>query len=897
MSPVVAYKVTMTQSQQRTQLQIISRPPLMRRFLASRDRRLTLVEAPAGYGKTTLMKSWMWQLEAMETATAWVSFSSDVGETHTLFQGLMPHLTGDDHTGPVNKGPPMASKAAGFDTEAARTIFRVLNEANRERCIFIDDFHEAGPVDVDFISRLTQRSGAGLHLVLGTREAPDFPLAKLRVDNQVSDFGLDDLKFDRSETKQLLSGVVSDELIETYFEYSEGWVAALQLLRQSASSREPIDLHKRGALGQHADIANYLNEQFFQQLSDDQRAFLLDTAHLKSVNGDLTDHIRERTDSWRILSELAESHSLVFEHPAQGGQWYRYHQLLRDFLIRKQNLFGEAALSNLHVRAAEWLYQNDRLTSAIRHAIRAGKSDMAAQMILDAGGLQIGIREGSLRLAACMEQIPLRLVNNSPRLSIARGYLLLKGARVQEAKLHISDVRENADPADEALTRELVMVEAHLRLYEDRHLSPAQLAALEHTARTTPVKYQLMRGVLFNFLCVFYLQSGELKKAWMAGESAMALYRDLGIAHLQFFMYLHLSVIDLDLGRYASALEARKTACEVTREHFSFDPALLALADIFYSEIALERNDVGGLEDRISLALEQADRSESWSEAFLAGYQTCLALCFRRQDFHAAVEYVSRAETMIARRGMWRFSRQIKMLQLELAVRSEQETEARRLASGIGAMLLEKGQDKNLRWRGNILARLALARFEARYGTAGEALCIIESVETDCEAGALVRYLLRARILKLIVAVETDDRETASASLKSALSLVGDQRFVGAFLNEGDAFADAARQTVRQTGVTGFSKEELAFLASILWTLANDVDASRATILMEILTERELAVLRQLAEGHSNKVIARYFSLSEPTVKFHVKNIFSKLGVNSRKMAANLANSHGLGAS
>lgn len=882
------------ESQQRTQ--IISRLPLLRRFLSRQDRKLTLVEAPAGYGKTTLMKSWMRQLDTEGTGTAWISFSADDGDHHSLFEGLLTHFTGNEHSGPINKGPPMASKVAGLDTEAARSIFKILSETEKPSCIFLDDFHEASSVDSDFVYRLTQQSNERLHLVLGTREAPDFPLAKLRIENRVSDFGLDDLKFDRSETAELLSGVVSEELIEAYFEYSEGWVAALQLLRQSAWSSEPIDLHNVGALGQHSDIANYLNEQFFLQLSDDQRSFLLDTAHLKSVNGDLTDYIRQRTDSWQILTELADSHSLVFEHPDRGGLWYRYHQLLRDFLIKKQNLSGEAVLAKLHVRSAEWLYQNNRLSSAIRHANMAGSPAVGAQMILDAGGLQIGIREGSLRLAACMEQVPLRLVNNSPRLSIARAYLLLKGARIQEAILHISEVRENADPTDEALLRELVMVEAHLRLYEDRHLSKAQLAALEHTARTTPVKYQLMRGVLFNFLCVFYLQSGQLKKACMAGESAMALYEDLNVAHLRFFMYLHLSVIDLDLGRYSSALEARQTGCDLTREHFSFDPALLALADIFYGEIALEKNDVEGLESRVCAALEQADRSEAWSEAFLAGYQTCLALCFRSGDYRSAVDYVTRAETMIARRGMWRFSRQIKMLQLELAVRSEQETEARRLASSLRIMLDEKDHDKNLRWRGNILANLALARFEARYGTPDEAFRIIEIVEKYCESGALERYLLRAKILKVIIASHSDDRETASTSLKSALALVHDHQFVGAFLNEGDAFADAARQTIRQTGVTGYSKNELALLARILWTHANETDSSAATILIEILTERELSVLRQLAEGHSNKVIARHFSLSEPTIKFHVKNIFSKLGVNSRKMAANLAMDHGLGA-
>ena len=868
--------------------QIISRPPLQQQFLSRRKRSLTLVEAPAGYGKTTLMKSWMQELQGMDVATAWVSFSAD-GEPGNLFEGLLAQIEGSDDT--VEKGLPMTSKTIGLDTEASRAIFRLLNEVDRPSCIFFDDFHEARPLDSDFVYRLMLQGRGRYHIVIGSREAPDFPLAKLRMENEVSDFGLDDLKFDRTETQQLLSGVVSDELIDSYFRYSEGWVAALQLLRQS----EPIDLRDIAAFGQHSDIANYLNEQFFQQLSDETKAFLLDTAHLKSVNGDLADHIRERSDSWQILTELAESHSLVFEQPSRDDPWFRYHQLLRDFLIKKQKMFGKAVLTRLHTRAAEWLCRNNRLSSAIRHANFAGAPELAAQMILDAGGLQIGIREGSMRLAACMEQIPLRLVNNSPRLSIARAYLLLKGARVPEAILHINEVRENADPADENLTRELVMVEAHLRLYEDRHLSRTQLAALEHTAETTPVQYRLMRGLLFNFLCVFYLQNGELEKSQVAGESAMALYTDIGLAHLQFFMYLHLSAVDLDVGRYESALKARETACDVTRRHFDFDPALLALADIYYCEIALEKNDVDGLEERISRAVAQADKGESWTEAFLAGYQTCLMLCFRKGDFEAAVDYVSRAETMIARRGMWRFSRQLKLLQLDLAVRAGHDAEARRLAAAARTMLAEKDLDKNLRWRGNMLARLALARFEARYGSAEEALRLLTEIEDSCVSNGLRRYLLRARIFKVVVAAQAEDRDLASSTLKSALELVDDHRFVGAFLNEGDAFAEAARQTVRQTGVTGYSKDELSLLTQILWSHANDPETSAVSILTEILTEREFAVLEQLAEGHSNKVIARHFSLSEPTVKFHVKNIFGKLGVNSRKMAANLAISHGLG--
>lgn len=847
---------------------IVERPQLLQMFLSGTRRRLTLVEAPGGYGKTTLLKSWKRHLDEAGLATTWISIDPAL---HDFDAALEPALAKSAREHPI--------QATGL--------------AERRGCLFLDDFHEAGSFETQTIGRLLHLGEHDFHIVIGTRISPAFPLAKLRLSDQVTDFGLEELKFDLNEAADLLHGVVPADTIQSYYDYAEGWPAALQLMRLSFSRGLPVDLGHDRPSRTGLDLAGYLNEQFLSGLTEEQNKFLLETAHVNPVNGDLADHMRECSDSWDILRTLNDAHSLVFEQTDEEGSWYRYHQLLQDYLLHRQQTLGEARRNVLYLRAADWLNEHGRHYAAAKLAVGAGAVEVAEQIILDAGGTEIGICDGAQRLASLMELIPLERINASPRLSLARAYLLLKTARTSEANLVIQEVREGASPSDRELEREIVLLEVHLRLYEDRHISEGQVAALDYTARQTPAKDQLKRGVLYNFLCLFYIQLGELEKAREAGETAMGLYADLGWQHLVFFMHINLSVINMDLGEFDRAYERRRQARALQREFFGHDPNLSAIVNIMFSEAAFEADESRDIEARLTAALNDADSREGWSEVFLAGYETCLTLKLESSGYEDAVGLVSQAEAMILRRCLPRFSRQLKILELDLATSAGRESEARRSASSVRTLMLEGQGADGLRWRGQVLARLALARFEACFGDPQKALRQTRQIEKDCFEKGLQRYRLRALVLMVISAVSANDTRCAADTLAQALTIGRSLGMKGAFLRESHRFAEAAKTVVRERGVSGYPREDLSFLSGLLSKVKDHPD-SDGHILAEVLTEKEFEVLSSLTEGNANKVIARALNLSEPTVKFHLQNIYRKLGVNSRKLAADLAVQYGI---
>lgn len=847
-------------------VEFIERPQLLRQFLAGIHRQLTLVEAPAGYGKTTIMRYWQRHLEDSGATVTWISIDPALND---FDKDIEPTLG-----------------------KSARARPKQSNELpEQRRYLFLDDFHKAGSFEMQSISRLLQRGEHDYHVVICTRISPDFPLAKLRLSDQITDFTLEELKFDVEEATLLLEGVLPSGLIKDYYYYAEGWPVALQLMRLSSTPYQPLTLKDISLVQSGPDLASYLNEQFLSGLSEEQNQFLLETAHLNPVNGDLANHVRESTNGWDILQGLNATHSLVFEQTEADGNWYRYHQLLQDHLLLRQKTLGETRNRDLHLRAAEWLDDHSRHYSAAKLSMNVDAPDVAEDIVLRAGGIEIGIRDGAQRLASLIDLIPLDRINASGRLSLARAYLLLKRGRTGEASLIIQDVSANAQASDRELSREIVMLEVHLRLYEDRRISEDQVAALEFIAQQVHVKDQLRRGIFQNFLCLFNIQLGKLETARDAGEIAMNLFRDLGLNHLIFFMHINLSVIDLDIGDHEKAYERRKTAQNLQREYFGHDPNLNAIATIMFSETAFEANETEGVQDALTAALNDADNQEGWSEVFLAGYESCLALTVKSSGYEAALGLVSQAESMIARRGLPRFSRQLKILELDLALSARHEQEARRMVGSVRTLI--KAGNSDLRWRGQLLAKLALARFETYFGDHAKAIIMVEQIEAGCSDKGLQRYKMRAIVLKFIAEVASGDTALAAKTLKGALETARRWTMKGAFIREADQFKAAAKIVIRERGVSIYSPEELALLSSLLSNLTQEV-GNETSVLKHLLTDKEYEVLVSLSDGNSNKAIARSLSISEPTVKFHLQNIFHKLGVNSRKLAVELALRNGL---
>ncbi|WP_419909010.1 LuxR C-terminal-related transcriptional regulator [Hoeflea sp.] len=869
----------------------IDRPRLNERFKAGLHRRLTLVEAPLGYGKTTLMQSWCTYLSAEGYQVESISLDGLKADSATLVYRAVAKLADFETAGEANGQSGAGDHSEPYDSQI---LAATLTAVRKNSFLVLDDFHEASDTCARLVQSLLRQAPQCLRLIIGSREPAGIPLTKLRMADQVTDFSLSDLKFSAEEAAELFEGELPAEILSAYVDRAEGWIAALQLLRQ-AKGPDTSGFHGAADdFDQLSAFADYLNEQYFTQLEDTARDLLLHTAHVSPINGDLADRLTGRKDSWSILVKLAQSHALIFEDSRTAGGSFRFHQLLRDFLQRKQLQLGSARVCELHEIAGEWFLDHGDLRSAIRHACEAGAPQRAVDMLLSKGCVQYGFLEGAARLSPCLNQIPSNLIYSNPRLLVARAYLFLKSGRIRDAAELLTDLRRDSDQQDKVLDWELMLVEAHLRIYEDTPISRRQLDAVEHTIASIPSTDPLMRGLMSNFLCMFLIEQGEFAKAKQVGEAAMAFYRDIGAEHLQFFMHVHLSVIDLEQGRFDRAYERRRKAIAICQNQFSFDPSLRAIADVYHSEIAYECGDIHGLTPRLLQALSLIDKNEGWNMLYLSGYETCLMLTFQNAGYGESVELLENAWNMVARRGSVLFSNQLRSLELDLATRAGQETQARKLAEDVDRLRTASGSRRPLRWRGIIRAELALARYEARFRDPMSARSRLESASAVCGEFGLVRLHLRVLVRQAILEVQLGCAERAEQFLKTFLAKGMDLPAIGAAMSEGEAFSHAANAIISQRGLGSFEEAEIKHLAQCLWRISGHDNGDQASILTELLTPKEFDVLKQLAVGQANKVIARELDISEPTVKFHLQNIYRKIGVNSRKVAMEIARQHGV---
>lgn len=842
----------------------VDRPRLTERFLAGLSRRLTLVEAPLGYGKTTLITSWVERLRLDHRRVRYLTLDGAKGDQLQL---VLRELD-----------------AVGF-----RIGDRGLSPSGTEQVyLVLDDFHEAEPRCREFVQSVLGNPPVGLHMIIGSREPPGFPLTKLRMVDQVTDFSRDDLRFTRDEAQALFQNGVSAELLEAYLDRSEGWIAALHLLRQqNVSDGQPPDFDQVGK------FADYLNEQYFDRLEPAQKEILLKTAHVDWVDGDLANLLTGCTDCWARLGDLASTNALIFKELSGSRTTYRYHQLLRDFLRAKQRLLGNTALDGLHLSASGWFGKRGTLFEAMQHACLAGDEARAEELLIKAGGVLFGMVHGAGLLAPCLALLSAGRIYASPRLMIAQSYLHFKEGRLRDASDLLKEVRAKLPSGDTSLEREIILVEAHARVYADTPMAGRQLEALEHAISATPASDPLTRGMLCNFMCMFQIEFGDFPKARDYGERAMWYYRDIGAAHLQFFMHLHLSAIDLETTNLSDARAGCDRALAILRDQFSYDASLQAIAEVYYGEAAFEAGQTDGLLGLLKAALDRVDRSEGWNMLYLAGYETCLSLMLEAGDFDDAIQLCEKGGNLVNRRGMRLFSNQLMAMQLDLATRAGAAQEARRLAKEIAGLLADTKSETRLRWRGQVRSELALARYQMNAKAYEDAAGCLERVIRLCGAIGAKRLLLRAQSLKFLMSARQSDAAASEVNLKIYLEKAAAHGGHGAILRDAREFREAALWVVTRCGLGRFTAGQTQALAESLWLTSGSRPAASANIMSELLTKKELGVLAELVKGSANKVIARTLQVSEPTVKFHLQNIYRKLGVNSRKLAIEITQLYG----
>jgi LuxR family maltose regulon positive regulatory protein len=877
----------------------VSRPRLAERLGLAWDVPVTLVSAPAGFGKTTLLGAW---LATAERPVAWVSLDERDHRPTSFWAYVLAAL---DRAVPGSGAAALTLLRSGhatIESVLAGTV-NELSVHDGEVTLVLDDYHLAdGPDVAEGMAFLVDHLPPQLHLVLSTRADPALPLSRLRARGELVEVRAADLRFDDQEAAAYLNGLHALDLpadaVTALEARTEGWVAALQLAALSLRGRADASGFIDRFAGDDRFVVDYLVDEVLSRQPDDVRRFLLDTAILDRLTAPLCEAVHDGVPgSGRAMLDLLERQNLFLVPLDDHRSWYRYHHLFADVLRAHllQERPGEGA--ELNRRACRWYAGNGDVEDAVRHALAAGDAATAAELVeLAIPDLRRDRREDVVR--RWVDDLPDEVVRDRPVLATGLAGALMASNDFDDVPRRLDELEEMlARPACGLVVvdhRELARVPATVEIFR-AGLSlvsgdPAGTIAWAQRALTTaPEGDDLTTAAASGLAGLAAWATGDVVAAHESYVAAAAGLARAG--HIADVLGCSLTIADMDLtlGRLRDAERTLEAALELAERHQDDDSGVLrGTADML---VALSR--AAWHRDDLPAATGLLRRADDLGES--AGlpqnpYRWRVAMARLRAAEHswsAALELLDEAERVY----VGDFSPQVHPIHA---------TRARVLAASgdvAGATAWARRHDLRpdddlsyLREYEHVtLARVLLAEHHAT-GEARplrDATALLGRLLAAAEGGGRAGTVIEVEVLRAVAHRAAGAREAALRAFEHAVDLAEPEGWVRFLVDGGPGLADALRVLAERRPTSAYVRRLLAGRAD------GPAPASQGALL-DPLSDRELDVLRLLGSDLDGPAIARELVVSLNTVRTHTKHIYTKLGVNNRRAAINKAHQLGL---
>jgi LuxR family transcriptional regulator, maltose regulon positive regulatory protein len=899
-TPLLATKLFVPRANQA----LVPRPHLVQRLEAGLHRKLTLVSAPAGYGKSTLLSAWA---ATGTRKTAWLAL--DEGDRDPVrflryvvaaLQVLWPSM-GVGVLSALQSTRPMPLEAM---------LTALLNDMNAvpEQFVFVlDDYHlvDAEPVD-HALAFLLEHLPAQLHLVIATRQDPPIPLARLRARGQLTELRASDLCFAAAEVTTYLNQVMGLSLsprdIVALDERTEGWIAGLQLAALSLQGRRDVPGFIRSFAGDHRYIADYLIDEVLQRQPASVRDFLLQTCILDRLCGPLCDAVTGREDSSARLHSLAGGNVLVVPLD-DHRRWYRYHHLFADVLLSYLRAEQPEQVAILHRRASAWHEQQELLADAIRHALAAGDFERSADLIERTLADQRQDRH-EVTLLGWLMALPDEVVRRRPVLSVRYAWALLERGEVDAAEARLRDAEQwlttpigdpdlHGRPA-QPLDGTLVMYDE-----ESRRLAASiavcragyALALGDLTATVTyarraldlaPAADHLRRGAAEALQGLAAWSSGDLETAQQFYSAGMALMQRAGYLAGTVGCAMVLADIRIVQGRLHDALRIYEQALRIATAQG--EPVSCGTADLYVGLCKLhrERGDLVAATWDLERSTELGENARLPQNRYRS--QVAMARMQEvRGNLNGALDLLLEAERLYVN-SFFPNVRPVQALRARVWIAQGRLDDAVDWAREQGL-----SADDQLSYRREFehitLARvlLALATRDHTRHSLYEAMKLLERLRQAAHAGGRMGRVIEILVLQALAHQADGDMPSALVSLEHALMLAEPEGYVRVFVDEGPPMATLVAAAAKQGIAPHYTHKLLSAFGPV-----GDEPFARVDVI-EPLSERELDVLRLLGTDLDGPDIARELTMSLNTMRTHTKNIYSKLGVNNRRAAVRRA--------
>ena len=856
--------------------------------------KVVLLTGPAGYGKTALLAQWRVALRAAGTRTSWMSVTADQHEPAQLLTYVaMSLIDAGVDLGPVEKlveqwfaDTPIPAAVGALAGQLAR--------ASQPIILLIDDIHHLPRTTAEQVLGPLLLPGLPLvHLAMAGRTRPALPLAGLRSRGELLEFEVDALRFGPREIDALFPDLAPPQrdLLATR---THGWPVALQLARLWLTAKPERVSLIAGFSGHTAGVAEYLTEQVLSDLPPTARRTLETTAPLDTICAGVVEAVTGSATTWAELITLPALAHLVVPLD-EAREWYRLHPLLADYLRDRLRLQDLAVERQCHARASVWFEEHGITREAVRHAAAGGDIDRAAGLIEGTGGWELILFGGAGLMRALLAEIPSNRLAAYPRVELFRAFLDAKDGAVVDARRRYEEARVaaarggNVPPVSTPLGRDLHVVGHLLARYEDQPVQTGALQTIYREIEALAPEDAIGRATLLNTACLLGFALGDMRAAHEACDRAVREMRSLGSVLGFNYCALHLGLASMHLGHRREAEAMFQEALELAEENFGVDSGLRALADIHLAVALLARGSVAEAADLFARSLEHIEAYDGWLDVYAEGYGAAISMALNTGGLEQAEGFLKRAAATAVRRRLTRLEGLVHAHRARLLVRAGLLDEAR------AALTWRPGdwREPPDRWREHHANGIAAAELAITDGDPAAAHLILGDLAAAAAAGHRARDARVVEFLTTIAEFGAGARDEAAEALILLLepALPEDDT---EFLVESGPLAvpllQYARQWTRDHGASTLARQALGAALARLSTIAAGKGESRTNL----LSARELEVLAELARASPNKVIARVLQMTENTVKFHLKNIFQKLGIRHRAQAINAAREQGL---
>jgi len=895
--------------------ELVSRPHLIEQLNEGLHRKLTLISAPAGFGKTTLVSEWVEQLrldisreDQNEYRIAWLSLDESDNDPARFLTYFITALQMIDSSIGQKAQTVFQSQQQLLINPIMMTLVNditqlsdpLLEESNRDFVLILDDYHVIDEPSIhQAIEFLLEHQPPRMHLVILTREDPPLPLSKLRVRNQMVEIRGSNLHFSEKEIEIFLNeimkfGLAPEEiaLLETR---TEGWIAGLQLAAISLQGQANRQEFIRTFSGDNRFVIDFLLDEVLLRQPEDVRRFLFQTSVLGRMYGPLCDAVVDFSDEESTLDgqgflEYLDRANLFIVPLDNQRKWYRYHHLFSEVLLYRLRQSELSQLPTLHLRASKWFEDEGDYNQALFHALAAGNLEAAAQLV-EQNALHLLVHSRLTMLKMWFESLPENLIHSRPKLCIYRGWLHILIGTVEDANQCVQE------------TEQLLLS------------APQQVKTEE----------QEISGLLFGLKARIALKIGELQKAIEFANQTLDYIIEGSPIHSHVAIIKGLAAYwDGDLETADQSLrEAIRISIECNHRFMTVEATIwlgyiktlqghLHQAAKLYRD-ALQFADLG--ENRkipvagsayigIALVEREWNNLEVAESLLMDGYDMC-NLFGNPQTWHIALAYVNSAqgnqgdandEIQIAEQletgsevAFAHLDIDIGWVRLWLSPVEGNLAEAVRWAEDSG-LKADDMPSFSQRVTYTTLARVLIAQ-----GEMGNAYGLLVKLQDSAEIGGRKGDLIEILALQALSLYSQEDTDQAIITLEHALSLAEPRGYIRIFVDEGPPMARLLYKAISRGVAPDYVRRLLAaFLVEERGQTDPPKSQAPESELIEPLSERELEVLQLIAEGLTNPEIASKLYLSLNTVKAHTRNIYGKLDIHNRTQAVARARALGI---